>query len=95
MMKLKPLGDRVVVKPSKEELKVGSIIIPETAQEKPLEGEVIAVGPGRSLENGKVVSLDIKVGEKVLYAKYSGSEVKIGDEEYLLLKEDEILAVKE
>ncbi len=93
---LKPLGDHVVVKPlSKEEKTEGGIILPDTAKEKPQEGEVIAVGPGRLLENGRRVEPEVKVGDKVIYAKYGGTEVKIEGEEYLIMRENDILAIRE
>jgi len=93
---LKPLSDHVLVKPlSKEEKTEGGIYLPDTAKEKPQEGEVIAVGPGRMLDNGTRVAPEVKVGDKVIYAKYGGTEVKIGDEEYLIMRESDILAIKE
>ncbi len=93
-MKLKPLRDRVLVKPKEpEEVTKGGIIIPDTAKEKPLEGEVIAIGPGRISEQGQKIPMEIKVGDKVLYKKYGGTEVKFNDEEYLIMSEDDILAV--
>jgi chaperonin GroES len=93
-MKIRPLADRIVVKRTTEEEKTkGGIIIPDTAKEKPLEGKVIACGNGKILNNGKVRPLDVKVGDKVLFAKYSGNEVKLDGEEHVLLREDDILAV--
>ena len=93
-MTIKPLQDRVLVKPAKEkEVKKGGIIIPDTAKEKPQEGTVMAVGPGRMLESGKLVPLGVKKGDRVLYGKYSGSEVKVDDDEYLILREADILAI--
>ncbi|MBM3253797.1 MAG: co-chaperone GroES [Candidatus Omnitrophica bacterium] len=93
-MNLKPLGDRVIIKVLEEESKTkGGIVLPDTAKEKPQEGEVIAVGPGKTLENGKVVSPEVKVGDKVLFGKYSGSEVKVGAEDYLIISESDILAI--
>lgn len=93
---LKPLGDHVLVKPlSKEEKTEGGIYLPDTAKEKPQEGEVIAVGPGRLLDNGTRVQPEVKVGDKVVYAKYGGTEIKIGDVEYLIMRESDILAIKE
>ncbi|MDH7577087.1 MAG: co-chaperone GroES [Bacillota bacterium] len=93
---LKPLGDHVLVKPlSKEEKTEGGIILPDTAKEKPQEGEVIAVGPGRLLENGTRVQPEVKVGDKVIYSKYGGNEVKIEGVEYLIMRENDILAIKE
>jgi chaperonin GroES len=95
-MKIKPIKDNIVVKRiEEEEKKVGSIIIPDTAKEKPLTAEVIAVGSGRTLKDGKKVPLEVKVGDKVLIGKYSGSEVKVDGTEYVILKEDEVLGVVE
>lgn len=95
-MKIRPLHDRILVKRVEEqEVHRGGIIIPDTAKEKPQEGKVVAVGDGRVLENGKRVPLDVKAGDRVLFGKYSGSEVKIEDEDYLILKEEEILGVLE
>ena len=93
-MKIRPLSDRLVVKRTQEEEKTkGGIIIPDTAKEKPLEGVVVAVGSGKALKNGKVVPLDVKAGDKVLFGKYSGTEVKVDGEELVLLREDDVLAV--
>jgi chaperonin GroES len=93
-MKIRPLSDRLVVKRTQEEEKTkGGIIIPDTAKEKPLEGVVVAVGSGKSLKNGKQVPLDVKAGDKVLFGKYSGTEVKVDGEELVLLREDDVLAV--
>src|ERR687888_1233329 len=90
---LQPLEDRIVVKPGEgEETTVSGIVIPDTAKEKPQEGEVIAVGPGR-FEDGKRVPLDVKVGDKVIYSKYGGTEVKVEGEEYLILSARDVLAV--
>jgi chaperonin GroES len=95
-MKIKPIKDKIVVKRlEEEEKKVGSIIIPDTAKEKPLTAEVVAVGSGRVLKDGKKVALEVKVGDKVLVGKYSGSEVKLDGTEYLILQEDEILGIVE
>ncbi len=95
-MKVKPLADRVLVKRiEQEEVRKGGIIIPDTAKEKPQKGEVIAVGPGRLDENGKRVPMEVKVGDKVIFSKYAGSEVKIDGEEYLIMREDDILAILE
>ena len=95
-MKIKPLQDRVLVQRiEKEEKTAGGIIIPDTAKEKPAEGKIVAVGPGRLSDDGKVIALDVKVGEVVLFAKYSGTEVKVDGSEYLLMREDEILGVIE
>ncbi len=94
-VKLQPLADRVVVKPMERVEKTKSgIYIPDTAKEKPQEGEVVAVGPGRLSEDGKRIAMDIKVGDIVIYAKYGGSEIKIEDEDYIILREGDILAKK-
>jgi chaperonin GroES len=94
-VKLDPLGDRVVVKPrSKEEVTKGGILIPDTAKEKPQEGEVVAVGPGRMTDDGKRLAMDVKVGDIVIYAKYGGTEIKEGDDEFIILRESDILAKK-
>ncbi|MBU4310498.1 co-chaperone GroES [bacterium] len=93
-MAIKPLGDRVLVKPLEpKEVKKGGIIIPDTAKEKPQEGKVVEVGKGKMLEDGKVVPLEVKKGDKVLYSKYGGTEIKLEGEEYLILKEEDILAI--
>jgi chaperonin GroES len=93
---LKPLSDHVLVKPlSKEEKTRGGIILPDTAKEKPQAGEVIAVGPGRLLDNGTRVQPEVKTGDKVIYAKYGGMEIKLEADEYLILRETDILAIKE
>jgi chaperonin GroES len=90
------MGDRVVVKPKgREETTRGGIVLPDTAGEKPQQGEVLSVGPGRLLDNGKRVELDVKAGDTVLFAKYSGTEFKLEDEEYLILNERDVLAVIE
>jgi chaperonin GroES len=92
--KLVPLGDRVVVRPKdKEEVTKSGIFLPDTAKEKPQEGEVVAVGPGRVLDNGNRVAMELKVGQSVLYAKYAGTEFKVDDEEFLILREPDVLAV--
>ena len=91
--KIRPLGDRVVVKIVKEEKSAGGIFLPDNAQEKPQTGEVIAVGPGKTLDNGTKQLVDGQVGEKVLFAKYSGTEVKLDGETYLLLAEKDLLGV--
>ena len=92
--KVKPLADRVVVAPAKEgEEMRGGIYIPDTAKEKPSQGEIVAVGPGRLSEDGTRLELDVKVGDKVLYGKYSGTDVTLDGEEYLILREADILAV--
>jgi chaperonin GroES len=96
MANIRPLHDRIIVKRLKEEEKTkGGIIIPDTAKEKPVEGEVLAIGNGKALENGSVRKLDVKVGDRVLFGKYSGTEVKIDGEERLIMREDDILAVLE
>ena len=93
-MNLKPLGDRIVVEPAEREERTASgIILPETAKEKPQEGEVLAVGPGRRDEDGKRVPMDVKKGDRVLYAKYSGTEVKVDEKKLLILKESDVLAL--
>ena len=97
-MKLKPIGDRVVVQPLKPEEKTkGGIVLPDTAKERPQEGKVVAVGPGKVLDNGERREMQVKVGDKVIYGKYSGTEVKLhgDDEELLILHEDDILAIVE
>jgi len=95
-MKIRPLHDRVIVKRMEEEEKTkGGIIIPDTAKEKPVEGKVIAVGSGKVLENGKKVPLQVKEGDRILFGKYSGTEVKIDGEEHLIMKEDDIIAIVE
>jgi chaperonin GroES len=95
-MKIRPLYDRILVTRLKEEEKSkGGIIIPDTAKEKPVEGKVISVGNGKVLENGKIKPLDVKEGDRVLFGKYSGTEVKIGGEEYLIMREDDILGIIE
>ncbi len=92
---LKPLSDKVLVKPSKGEEKTKSgILIPDTAKDKPNEGEVVAVGPGRKTEEGKIIAVDVKVGDIIVYAGYSGTKIKLNDDEYLILSESDILAKK-
>jgi chaperonin GroES len=94
MAKVRPLHDRLLVRRIEEKETVkGGIIIPDTAKEKPQEGEVIAVGNGKILDNGTKVPLDVKAGDKILFGKYSGTDIKIDNEEYLILREDEVLAV--
>jgi chaperonin GroES len=94
-VKLQPLGDRVVVKPIEgEEVTKGGIILPDTAKEKPQEGKILAVGPGRLSEDGKRIAMEVKVGDVVLYVKYGGTEVKIDGEELMILSEKDILAKK-
>ena len=95
-MKFRPLHDRVVVRRIEEDTKTkGGIIIPDTAQEKPMQGEVIAVGPGGRNESGKLIPIDVKVGETILFGKWSGNEVKIDGVEYLIMKESDIMGVIE
>jgi chaperonin GroES len=96
MKKIRPLHDRVIVRRLEEERKsAGGIVIPDSAKEKPVQGEVIAAGTGKILEDGKVRPLDVKAGDKVLFGKYSGTEVKIGDEELLVMREEDIMGVVE
>lgn len=93
-MQVKPLADRVLIKPLEtEEMKKGGIIIPDTAKEKPQEGEVMEVGPGRVTDDGKKIPMELKKGDKILYGKYSGTEVTIDDVEYLIMRESDVLAV--
>ncbi|AEM48393.1 chaperone Hsp10, affects cell division [Acidithiobacillus ferrivorans] len=95
-MKLRPLHDRVVIRRLEEEQKTaGGIIIPDTAKEKPVQGEVVAAGHGKILEDGKIRALDLKVGDRVLFAKYAGTEIKVDGEELLVMREDDIMAVVE
>jgi len=93
-MKLQPLADRIVVKAlAQEEKTKGGIVLPDTAKEKPQEGEVLAVGPGKLLDNGTRAAMEVKVGDKVIYSKYGGTEVKVDGQEYLILKESDVLAI--
>lgn len=93
--KLEPLGDRVVIKPvPKEEVSKGGIVLPDIAKEKPQEGEIIAVGPGRLSEDGKRIAMEVKKGDRVIYSKYAGSEFKLDDEELVIMREGDILAKK-
>ena len=93
-MQVKPLADRVVVKPLEGlEMKKGGIIIPDTAKEKPMQGEIVEVGPGRVTDDGKTVDMQLSKGDKVLYGKYSGTEVSIDEEEYLIMRESDIFAI--
>jgi chaperonin GroES len=95
-MKIRPLGDRVLIKRVAEEEKTkGGIIIPDTAKEKPQEGKVIAVGKGKTNEEGKVTPLDVKAGDRILFGKYSGTEIKLNGEEHLILREEDILGIIE
>jgi len=94
-VKLQPLADRLVVRPiEREEVTKGGIVLPDTVKEKPQEGEILAVGPGRLSEDGKRIAMDVKVGDRVIYAKYGGTEIKIEDEELVILRESDILAKK-
>jgi chaperonin GroES len=96
VMKLRPMQDRIIVKRIEEEAKTaGGIFIPETAKEKPQKGEIVAAGNGKKTEDGKVIALDVKVGDKVLFGKYAGTEIKIEGEEFLIMREDDILGVME
>jgi chaperonin GroES len=93
-MKIRPLYDRIVVKRIEEqEQKVGGLYIPDSAKEKPQEGEVVAVGKGKRLEDGKVIPLDVQVGDRILFGKYSGSDIKLDNDEYLIMREDEVLGI--
>ncbi len=93
MAQIKPLGDRVVILPSeREEMTRGGIVLPDTAKEKPQEGQVIAVGPGRNSETGQRIPIELHEGDKVLYSKYSGTEIRLDDKDYLILSERDILA---
>jgi len=95
-MNLKPLGDRIVVKVVEEvERTKSGIVLPDTAKEKPQEGEILAVGPGKVLDNGKRTALEVSVGQKVLFARYAGTEVKMENEEYLILRESDIVSIVE
>lgn len=95
-MNIRPLYDRIVVKRIEEqEVRQGGIIIPDSAKEKPQEGEVVAAGQGKRLDNGKVVPLDVKVGDRILFGKYSGSEIKLGGDEFVIMREDEVLGILE
>ncbi|MDR3275416.1 MAG: co-chaperone GroES [Endomicrobium sp.] len=93
---IRPLADKILVRPTEtKEVKKGGIIIPDTAKEKPQEGEIIAAGTGKKAEDGKIIALDVKKGDKVLFGKYSGTEVKIDDVEYLIMSQDDILGIIE
>ncbi len=95
-VKIRPLGDRVLVKPlERETVTKTGIVLPDTAKEKPQEGEVLAVGPGKVLDNGKRTTLEVQVGQRVLFAKYAGTEVKMDDQEYLILRESDIMGIVE
>jgi chaperonin GroES len=94
--KLRPLGDRVVIKPTpREEMTKSGIVLPDTAKEKPQEGEIVAIGPGRTLDDGKREAMDVQVGQKVLYAKYAGTEFKVESDELLIVSQKDILAIVE
>jgi len=94
-VKLEPLADRLVVKPvEREEMTKSGIVLPDTVKERPQEGEVLAVGPGRLSEDGKRIAMEVKVGDRVIYAKYGGTEIKIEDEDLVILRENDILAKK-
>lgn len=93
-VKIRPLGDRVVVKPlDKEKQERGGLIIPDTAKEKPQEGEIVAAGKGKTTEDGKLIPMDVKVGDKILYGKYSGTEIKMDGDEYLIMHQEDVLGV--
>ncbi len=93
-MNLKPLGDRVIVLAKEpEEVTKGGIILPDTAKEKPVEGEIVAVGEGKIADDGKLIKMELKVGDKVLYGKYSGTEIKVNDVEYLIMRESDVYAI--
>jgi chaperonin GroES len=95
-VKIKPLGDRVLVKPvEKEKQERGGLIIPDSAKEKPQEGEVVSAGKGKTAEDGKLIPMDVKAGDKILYGKYSGTEIKIDGEDYLIMHQDDILGILE
>ena len=92
--KLKPLGDRVVIQPTpREDVTKSGIVLPDTAKEKPQEAEVVAIGPGKRLESGTLVPLDVKVGDRILLGKYAGNEIKLDGQEYLIVREDEVLGI--
>ena len=95
-VKIKPLGDRVLVRPvEKEKQEKSGIIIPDTAKEKPQEGEIVAVGKGKTSDDGKLIPMDVKTGDRILYGKYSGTEIKIDDKEYLIMHQEDILGILE
>jgi chaperonin GroES len=95
-MNLKPLGDRLIVEPiEQEEVTASGIVLPETAKEKPMQGKVVAAGPGGRKEDGSRIAMDVKEGDTVLYAKYAGTEVKLGDKKYLIFRETDVLAIVE
>ncbi len=90
---IQPLGDRIIVKPIEKEVMKSGLIIPDTAKEKPMEGEVVAVGPGKMLDGGKRQEMDVKKGDKVLYGKYSGTEIKINDKNYLIMHQEDVMGI--
>jgi chaperonin GroES len=91
---LKPLGDRIIAKALKaDEKTAGGIVLPESAKEKPQEAEVIAVGPGTQMESGKLAPMDVKVGDKIIYGKYAGTEIKVGADEFIILRQEDVLAI--
>ena len=93
-MRVQPLGDRVLIKPSEEKERTkGGIVLPDTAKEKPHEGKVIAAGEGKKNEDGKLIALSLKVGDKVLYGKYSGTEITVDEEDYLIMREEDVVAI--
>lgn len=93
-VKIQPLGDRVLIKPvESKEVKKGGIIIPDTAKEKPQEGKVVAAGKGKTTEDGKLLPMEVKAGDRILYGKYSGTEIKIDDEDYLIMHQEDILGI--
>ena len=95
-MNIRPLYDRIVVKRIEEqETKIGGLFIPDSAKEKPQEGEVVAVGKGKRLEDGKIIPLDVKAGDRILFGKYSGNDIKIDGQEYMIMREDEVLGILE
>ncbi|MBI2889174.1 MAG: co-chaperone GroES [Nitrospirae bacterium] len=95
-MKIKPIGDRVLVKRLEEDAKTkGGIIIPDTAKEKPVEGRVVAVGDGRTADDGKRIAMTVKKGDRIIYSKYAGTEVKLGGEEHLIMREEDVLGIVE
>jgi chaperonin GroES len=95
LAKLQPLGDRVVIRPTeREKMTKGGIVLPDTAKEKPQEGEVVAVGPGKLSEEGNRIAMEVKVGDRVIYARYAGTEIKVDDEELIIARESDILAKK-
>ena len=90
---IKPMGDRVVIEAVEQQQSVGGVILPDTAKEKPQEGVIIAVGPGRKTDKGEVIKIDLKTGDRVIYSKYSGSEIKLEGKEYLIISEKDVLAI--